>query len=363
MIARLDRYVVSTLLGSYLGALMIVVFLYILFDLLINFGHYTAVAESRGISFGSVLGVWSRYHFVSVPWLFVASAPFLTVVAGMFAVSKLMSANEIVPMLFTGRSMFRVLRPVFALAVLSALTMGAVWQWVLPVVNPELDQLAQRLAKGDFEAGTRNLVLSSPRDVDLVLMCDRYLHALQRMDGEVTMVRRGARAGDAREVWARGAVWHPEREDWQLESGAEHSRDTIRPREWLGMEGLTPDLLNRVGKEKQLTSLLSYSDLLQLQALRPGQPSFVVGFHTHFTFPLANIILLLLAIPFAVHFERGSKVGRVALAIVVCAAYLVIDMICQNLGHKAWVHPVVAAWSPTILFGSLGAVMIGGIRT
>lgn len=362
MAGRLDRYVVKTLVGSYVGALVIVVFIYILFDLLLNFGRYMGVAEANGISFAQVLGVWSRYHMVSVPWLYVTSAPFLTVVAGMFAVSKLMAANEVVPMVFTGRSMYRVLRPVFVLGGLSALTMAGIWQWGLPVLNPEIDRLSRLLDKGDFDAGVERPVLSSPDDPKLKLFCRRYLHDRQRIEG-LDMVRSGVVREDAREVKAVAAVWDAERQDWELEQGFEHSIDSIEPRQFLGMRGLTPQLLQHVGKESKLTSLLSYTDLLQLQTLRPGQPAFVVAFHTHFTFPLANLVLLLLAVPFAVFFERGGKTARVAMSIVVCALYLIVDLICQNLGFGEHVHPVVAAWTPTILFGSFGAVMFAGIRT
>ena len=39
------------------------------------------------------------------------------------------------------------------------------------------------------------------------------------------------------------------------------------------------------------------------------------------------------------------------------------DLICQNLGYNDWIHPVVAAWSPTILFGSLGVALFSGVKS
>ena len=89
----------------------------------------------------------------------------------------------------------------------------------------------------------------------------------------------------------------------------------------------------------------------------------MIAFHYRLTWPLANLVLLLLALPFAVHFERGSKIGRVILAIAICGGYLVVDLTCQNLGRQEYLHPIVASWTPTILFGSLGMVMFGGMRT
>ena len=88
-----------------------------------------------------------------------------------------------------------------------------------------------------------------------------------------------------------------------------------------------------------------------------------MAFHRHLTWPLANVLLLLLVLPMAVHFERGSRVSRVMAAIALCGGYFLLDLICQSLGQRNFVHPVVAAWTPPIVFGSLGAVLFGSLRT
>ena len=39
--------------------------------------------------------------------------------------------------------------------------------------------------------------------------------------------------------------------------------------------------------------------------------------------------------PFAVSFERGSKIGRVVLAITICAGYLIVDRVGVRALHGA----------------------------
>jgi lipopolysaccharide export LptBFGC system permease protein LptF len=70
----------------------------------------------------------------------------------------------------------------------------------------------------------------------------------------------------------------------------------------------------------------------------------------------------LLALPFAVFYERGSRIERVLLAIAVCGGYMLMDLVCQSLGQRG-LHPIVAAWSPTIVFGALGIVLFGSTKT
>ena len=111
---RLDRYVAANVLGSYAASLLFLVFLMIVFETLRNVADYARVASKLGLTTMQLATMIGRYHLLNIPFLFVSVAPFVTVIAVMFAVSRLMAQNEIVPMLFTGRSMLRVLRPAFA---------------------------------------------------------------------------------------------------------------------------------------------------------------------------------------------------------------------------------------------------------
>ena len=109
--------------------------------------------------------------------------------------------------------------------------------------------------------------------------------------------------------------------------------------------------------------LLSYSDLREMTVTRPNRADVRLSLHRHITWPLANVLLLLLVLPMAVHYERGSRIGRVLLAIGLCGGYMLLDLVCQSLGQRNFVHPVVAAWIPPIFFGSLGCVLFGSTRT
>ena len=129
------------------------------------------------------------------------------------------------------------------------------------------------------------------------------------------------------------------------------------------MPSLTPKVVIDSNKAQRETSGLSYTELRTLMETRPGVQDYVLAYHVHFTFPIANLILLMLALPFAVNFERGRRIERIGFAIAVCAGYLIMDLICQNLVFRDFLDPIVAAWTPTIVFGSLGAVVFGGVRT
>lgn len=365
MIGRLDRYVVLAVAGAYAAALLFLGAMFVMFDLLFNMSSYLGVAERTGISAFQLVMLLAEFHLLNLPLIFVTIAPFVSVIAAMFALSKLMASNEISPMLFTGRSLFRILTPMLSVALFSAIGMGLTWEWVIPNISLQHDRL-QATLKGN-EATLSSITVREKDNARTELYCREYVRDAQSMRG-VLVYNRGSSPGDGIYLEATSAQWNPETEDWDLtngwliKGGGGVMKDQVR-KNTLGVRGITPKrLIDSVKAEKQ-TSGMSYSELLELIETRPGKPDFVLAYHLHFTFPLANLVLVLLALPFAVNFERGRRIERVVFAIVICAGYLVVDLICRNLAFDSYIHPVVAAWTPTILFGSLGAVVFGGMRT
>ncbi|MHC4898787.1 MAG: LptF/LptG family permease [Planctomycetota bacterium] len=366
MAGRMDRYVAKAVLGAYAAALMFLVFMVIIIELLLEMDQYILAAEKHDI--GVLQLVWSVcvYQAVSVPYVFVTIAPFVAVIAAMFAVSRFMGQNELAPMLFTGRSMFRILRPLLGIGLLSALAMGLLWQTAVPYCASLRHSMRARLSGGSGEVSLEDGILRSPDNDGLILYCKRYYHGLQKMEG-VILYDDGGSTGDSTGndtyTEAAAATWNKEQSEWELIDGKCKRGDIYQVRRWLGMPKLTPELLWQSGKKEREAGELSYTELLELMQAHPHSRAYVLALHQHITFPLANLVLLLLALPFAVHFERGNRIERVAMSIVICGGYLFVDLTCQNLGQNHYLHPVVASWVPTILFGSLGVVVFGGIRT
>jgi lipopolysaccharide export LptBFGC system permease protein LptF len=365
MFGRLDLYVARTVLGSYLAGLLFMGILFTLIQLLMDLGGFLDAAEPRGAGIFQLLGEMAVYYLLSLPVVFVMAGPFVSVIAGMFAVARHMAANEVVPMLFTGRSMVRVLRPVLLMGCASALGMALAWEFVIPNVTEPLHRARQTLEGEGEAAALEGLVVKVRDGVDQTLFVDRYDHRRLRMEG-ITVVDRGRGIGDVALTSAGSGTWDPELGLWRLDGGERRTETRagirVESAPTLALPDLEPELLWRLGKEGRETVQLSYSELLDLRALRPGRNDLVLAFHNHITFPLANLILLLLALPFAVHFERGSRIERVVFAVLLCGAYLVADLTCQNLGNSL-LHPVLAAWLPTIVFGSFGVVFFDSIRT
>jgi lipopolysaccharide export system permease protein len=300
------------------------------------------------------------YYTKLSPVLFTMVAPFATAIAGMFTVARLQHANETVPMLFVGRSIHRVLCPVLLVGFVAAAGMGACWQWVIPRVGSDLTNANRFIAEGD--AKYEVLVDERTGEAHEYVYVRRFYPNKRRIE-DVHYLAQGTLAADSVLVTAPVAHWDETARDWRLEHGWSKRVGLDVPHEWLGRGDLTPEVLLRKGRDTIDAELLSYSDLAEMVESRPNQQDIRLALHRHITWPLANLLFLLLVLPLAVHFERGSRIERVLGALGLCGAYMLVDLTCQSLGRQGQLHPIVAAWTPTIVFGALGIVTFGSTRT
>jgi lipopolysaccharide export LptBFGC system permease protein LptF len=119
-------------------------------------------------------------------------------------------------------------------------------------------------------------------------------------------------------------------------------------------------LRQMVAQEKEPFDL-SFAELGQLFA-SSKQPRFQVLMHYHVTFPAANLLLLLLAVPFVLRYDRQRVMSGLAVAFFLCVAYFAVDAALRGMGEKT-LHPVLAAWFAPLFFGALGITLFDGVRT
>ena len=370
----LDRYVARIALGALAVALAFFLLMAIITDLVNGLPSYVRKAEGAGIGgfdFAVYLGL---YYCKSMPVFFNLVAPFATVIAGMFTVARLQQANEVVPMLFVGRSIHGVLRPVLGVGVLVALSMASCWEWVVPQFGEGLASASAFLKDGKTK---HDGIVHESREAGQFFFAEHFFPADRgAVDPELRGNRlenlaywqQGVLAADWTLLAATRAVWDDGQQDWRLEQGWRKRGNRDEPVQWLQRPDLTPALLLRECRDTIDPELLGYSDLHEMVQSRPFQPDIRLAFHHHITWPLACLVLLLLSLPMAVYYERGSRVGRLLWAIGLCGGFVLVDMTCQSLGQRGtiegtYLHPVMAAWLPTILFGSLGLVLYGGTKT
>ena len=73
--------------------------------------------------------------------------------------------------------------------------------------------------------------------------------------------------------------------------------------------------------------------------------------------------MAVLAIPFSLSTAKRGAIAGVATAVGIAVVYWTVSGLFEAMGNISQLPPVLAAWSPDLIFALLGGYMILKVRT
>jgi lipopolysaccharide export system permease protein len=358
---RLDRYVIGHFIGSYGTALFLVVGLYLVLDMASNVGDYITPASAEGDS--PVL----RYYLIQVPFLFLQVAPFVTLLAGMFTVNRLLKKNEVTAILAAGVSSRRLTGPILLVGLVLSVGMFVLRETLIEVLADERDRLHWSLVEGEENRAYEDIVVHG--ELGSLVFLERYFPegtgaGVPVAEGVVAILSEDERYT---RIDASGATWTGE--SWSLagaerqEMGASAASEPVAFLEEVEDLDLDPELVLTYRRAGYEPLELSFAEVGRLMQREPDDMTYRTLWHYHLTFPLANVILLLVGLPLLFQYERGRGSERLALGGLLCVFFFAADFVFRNLGLSGGLSPLLASWTPVLGFGSLGIVLFEGMRS
>jgi lipopolysaccharide export system permease protein len=382
-----DRYIILSFLRNYLLSFVVLVGLYIALDMVFHFDELTrSVLENsdkaRGGSSGtSVLKVLldiAGFYSYQPLLFFVHLSGIIPVAAAAFTLMRMTRMNELTAMLAAGVPMLRIAAPVIFVGIcLSALL----------VVDQELiiPRLAPQLSRQHDEVGQvrgKTFPINSMEDrAGSILVAQKYLppgidnkgkHIPATMDRVDIIEKEGKQAVahiQAASATYDGKVWifH----DGKRQTGGIRPLDpvTVKPiGEWKTDIGPEEIALYRNAAIVDLLSTSQINGLLQHPRNYGTVPLLRVK-HSRFVQPLANIILLLLAIPCVLTREPGSLKMAVTRTVLLTGACMGSFFLSHQLagrppaGFSITLWPALILWLPIFIFGPLAVWQMDRVKT
>jgi LPS export ABC transporter permease LptG len=357
----LDRYLVREYLVFMAIGLGVAAVLFIVVDLLQTIDRYIRIKPSL---------IHVAEHFVyRVPAAVHDGLPVVMLVATIFLFLALTRYHELTAMKAAGMSLYRVAAPVLLLSAGVALLSGLFQELLLPRLNElgdEVDrvkirgqlprhlQSRERLWLRTADSRFYRVGLLDPGSSDMygvtVLEVDRATFRLQsRLD-------------------ARRAHWSPQ--GWELTDGAYREfgpRGEVQTIPFVMTAIDLREAMDDFTKIHKPIAAMSYFELrdyvARLEATGYQVKKYTVELYSKLSFPWANMIMVLVAIPFSLQSPRGGRLFGVALAIAIMAGYLVVHYVALAFARADLLPPLLAAWTANIVFLGLGASLFLRART
>ncbi len=356
----LDRYLMREFL-AFLGiGLAVAAALYVVVDLGETLNRFLRVKPPL---------IYIFEHFLyRLPAALHEGLPVVMLVATIFLFLSLSRFHELTAMKAAGISLYRVSAPVLLMGLSVAVSAMLFQELFLPRLNElgeEVDrvkirgqlprhlQSRQRLWLRSADSRFYRVELLSPGTSDLygvtILEMDRQFRLLNRLD-------------------ARQAHWTEA--GWELRDGAFREIEpggTVQtvPFTFTALE-LNEDIeeFTRIHKDFESMSYWELRDYVaRLEAAGFQAKKYLVALYSKLSFPLVNLVMVLVAIPLALQSPRGGRLFGVGLAIAIMAGYLVVHYVALAFARADLLPAFVAAWTANVIFFGIGTSLFVRART
>jgi lipopolysaccharide export system permease protein len=324
-----------------------------------------------------------RYIVVTVPGFFTVTFPIVLLLSTLFVLGKLHKANELTAMRAAGVGFGRLMAPIWLVGLLCC----ALSWWLNAYVEPWSVEKARSM-KEEFLFRKQEKVTAADR-VGLVSSVgfdnaegrrmwffNRYSKFTGKAYGvyvtEMDARRRETTRIAAKEGWydegLRGWVFIDGRvmtfdPDKDPEKG-ENMSSTPFERRFYARYQENPRLMMLIDRRPIELSFNELRQLIDYFAIddNPKGVPYAVRYYGLVADVLSPLILIAIAIPFAVTGVRVNPVVGVSKSIGLFFVYFILKSVADALAMKGLIDPAVAAWLPDIGMAALAVILFGRLR-
>jgi len=301
------------------------------------------------------------YFRFLVPYLVYQLSPLAALVATLVTLGVLSKNNEITAFKASGISLYRLAAPLLLSGVVLAATLLILDDTYLPYANQRQDALRNQIKGKPAQTYTRpqRWIFGENTKVYNYDVFD----PVQKLFGGLSVIELDPVTFQMkRRVFATRAQWLENEKAWALESGwvrdfSDGSVANYAPFKVTSLPELVepPTYFNR---EVIQAFQMSWRDLGHyIEGLRLAGfdvSSLTVQWHKKIAYPLIAPVSMLLAIPFAILVGSRGAIGGIALGVGIGITYWAIAALLEAMGGIGQLPPVLAAWSPDLIFFFLG---------
>jgi len=350
----LDRYLISHFLKplSACGAIFtILVFVGHFFDKMSIFSNYHAHVPDMFL-----------YLVLGIPYWLNVVFPVATLLALMFSLGPLLQRGEITAMRSAGIPSLRLYVPFLAMGVLISLISLVGGLTFFPSISSKANVIyRQNIKKEQIYNTLRDHIVVAGRDhqrftigtldtgtgtvTNIVIdQFDDQLHLINTLSAQQGRYR------DGQWTFNRGnIIRYDANRNIQQETFQEKVLDIHEKPEDFVYENRKPDDMTHNELRQRIRHLTEL-----------GVPSFKeqVALHMQFALPFANVVVILLGIPFALKSLKKGNVQTIAYAFGATFFYWGTVSVLQSSGEQGLLPAWVAAWTPNFVFGILAAWLL-----
>jgi LPS export ABC transporter permease LptG/LPS export ABC transporter permease LptF len=359
----LDEYVIREFLGIFLmvqTAFVLLLLVFTFFDLVgdILRNHIP-------------LTMVGAYLVNLTPSMIYQIAPLAVLIGALVTFGVLNRNSEIIAMKATGISLYRLVIPIVSIAMILAVSLFLFDQYYLPQANRKQEALRATI-KGrppqTFLHPEQKWIFGHPRPGEPSrIFYYQFFDPDKNEFANLSVFEFNPSTFQlSRRIFAERAAWDADAGNWRFMKGWERDIQGANVTDYRDF------LVTTFPEIHEAPDYFTKEDL-EAQEMNFGQLDHYIrdlrqsGFDTmrlrvalwhKVAYPLVAVVMVVLAIPFALSMGRRGSLTGIAVAIAVALAYFVVNGTFEAMGNVNYLPAALAAWSSDILFGLVGGYLL-----
>lgn len=309
-----------------------------------------------------------EYLFYKIPEVtFQWTLPYAILLATLLTLGILSRHSEVTALKAGGISLYRITFPLFFIGLIVSFFSFLGNEYIVPFTTQRVRHLLSFEVRKEKPASSfKNLKIwyhSDQRIINIQLLdpgrkvlegftlyeFDDYFRCTQRID-------------------AREARWIEGR--WRLYEGAIRSFEasgSIQVTPFKEIEFSLKESWESFLKIERSPEEMSYTELRNyIQKIRSSgydSTRYLVSLYSKLSYPLLNLIMIMIGIPFALKTGRsGGVTMSIGISVIIGFTYGVTFYIFLSFGKSGILSPFISSWIPTLLFGLAGIFTLMSLR-
>lgn len=351
---KIDWYIIRKFLGTFFYAIALLAVIIIIFDLSERMDDFIEKnAPLRAIIFD--------YYLNFIPYLVNMFSALFTFIAVIFFTSRMAINTEIIAILSSGISFWRMMRPYIISAVILGVLSFVLSSYIIPVTNRSLFAFERTYLKNPKRNQTVNIHMQVSPGVFVYV--ERYNNFTDM--GQKFSIEKIDNSGLYYKLTADQIKYDSITRIWSIINYKERFIDSIGERLNRGtqidtlMNMVPDDFVVDFDKIKVLTSP-ELNQLIDLEKMKGSGAvvAYQVEKHSRIAFPFANVILAIIGVAVSSRKIRGGTGLHLGIGLTLTFSYVLFMQIATVYGVYGGLPPFIATWIPNLMFGIMAIFLI-----
>jgi len=358
LVRSLDKYVFSEWFKIFLATTLGFPLLLILFDATDNLDKYLA----KKLPPADIALSYVYWLPDSIFLILPAAVLFATV----FSIGAFTRHSEITAAKASGMSFYRFIAPIF-LGALIAAALGLALGEFAPLATKRRLELLERQT---VSKTSQRFNFAYAADAGRVYKVQTLFVERKTIDG-ITIERKGKGPGYPSYILTSQNATYKPRGEWKIDKGTMHILLDSLDNMTVTFDSAYDNSFKERPQDLMLTPKapedMNFRDLGRfIRAMeRSGAEvdRLKVERMLKIVIPITSVIILLFAASLATSTQRGGAAYGVGVALGTTVIFIFLVQLTKGLGSNGLIPAEIAAWTPSIVFGVLGAVLFWRVRT